>query len=228
MPDYSRGKIYKIVCNETGLIYVGSTCEPTLARRLAKHVGDYKYWKNEKYHFVTSFKIIENNNYDIVLLENCPCENKDDLYKRERHYIETLDCVNKIMVGRSHKEYREDNIEKIKEENKKYREANKELRKEYQKIYYQDNKDKLTQQVKEYREVNKDKVQKSQKQYRDDNKEKMSLYNKKYSEINKEKMKFHYSQPYTCQCGKTFRVAGKARHERSEFHQNYIESLKQN
>ena len=36
MPDYSKGKIYKIVCNVTGLVYVGSTCEPTLARRLAK------------------------------------------------------------------------------------------------------------------------------------------------------------------------------------------------
>ena len=42
MIDYSKGKIYKIVCNNTGLIYIGSTCEPTLARRLAKHVGNYK------------------------------------------------------------------------------------------------------------------------------------------------------------------------------------------
>ncbi len=41
MPDYSKGKIYKIVCNTTGLVYIGSTCEPTLARRLAGHRGAY-------------------------------------------------------------------------------------------------------------------------------------------------------------------------------------------
>ena len=83
MPDYSRGKIYKIVCNETGLIYVGSTCEPTLARRLAKHVGDYKCWKKEKRNFVTSYKILEKQNYDIVLLESCSCESKDELHKEK-------------------------------------------------------------------------------------------------------------------------------------------------
>jgi predicted GIY-YIG superfamily endonuclease len=46
--DYSRGKIYKIVCNITNKIYIGSTCEPTLARRLAWHVQDFKKWKNGK------------------------------------------------------------------------------------------------------------------------------------------------------------------------------------
>ncbi len=52
MPDYKLGKIYKIVCNITGKVYYGSTCEPTLARRLAKHAGNYKRWsqgKNESY-----------------------------------------------------------------------------------------------------------------------------------------------------------------------------------
>ena len=36
MVNYQLGKIYKIVDNTNGNIYIGSTCEPTLARRLAK------------------------------------------------------------------------------------------------------------------------------------------------------------------------------------------------
>ena len=42
MVNYTLSKIYKIECNVTGLVYVGSTCEPTLAKRLTKHVGNYK------------------------------------------------------------------------------------------------------------------------------------------------------------------------------------------
>lgn len=35
MVNYSFAKVYKIVDNTNGNIYVGSTCEPTLARKLA-------------------------------------------------------------------------------------------------------------------------------------------------------------------------------------------------
>jgi hypothetical protein len=130
MKNYQLAKIYKIVSNITNEIYVGSTCEPTLARRLAKHVGCYKHYLKGKFNYITSFKILELGNYSIILIENCPCENKDELHKRERYYIETLDCVNKIIPGRTQKEYRDankdyqkdyynSNIEKIK--NRKYK-----------------------------------------------------------------------------------------------------------
>ena len=36
--NFQEAKIYRIVCNVTGLQYYGATCEPTLARRLSKHV----------------------------------------------------------------------------------------------------------------------------------------------------------------------------------------------
>ena len=70
MVNYQLGKIYKIIDNTNNNIYVGSTCEPTLAHRLAGHVRNYKNWKTGKTNFITSFKIIENQNYCIVLLEN--------------------------------------------------------------------------------------------------------------------------------------------------------------
>jgi hypothetical protein len=56
--DYSKGKIYKIVCNITGLIYIGSTSQ-SLIQRLQDHKSGYKTYLNRKTHYVSSFKIIK-------------------------------------------------------------------------------------------------------------------------------------------------------------------------
>jgi hypothetical protein len=132
MKNYQLAKIYKIVSNITNQIYIGSTCEPTLARRLAKHVGSYKSFLNGKSNYVTSYKIIELGNYDIFLIENCPCENNDELHQHERYYIETLNCVNKIIPNRTQKEW---NIE------------NKDKKYNYDKNYKIQNKDKLIEKI---------------------------------------------------------------------------------
>ena len=122
MPDYQLGKIYKIECNVTGKVYIGSTCEPTLARRLAGHITNYKRYLNGKSNYVTSFKIFENGDYCIVLLEKYPCDTKDELLARERYYTNNIDCVNKIKgqgmlneLGEKEykKQYREKNIDLI-------------------------------------------------------------------------------------------------------------------
>lgn len=59
--------------------YVGSTCEPTLAKRLTKHVSNYKRHLNGAKQYLTSFKVLENENYSIVLIEKFPCDSKDEL-----------------------------------------------------------------------------------------------------------------------------------------------------
>ena len=95
--DYKNGKIYKIVCNTTGLQYIGSTCNPYLSTRLAQHRAVYKrYLQNKKNNFISSFEVLKNENYEIILIENCPCETKDQLHARERFHIENNDCVNMI------------------------------------------------------------------------------------------------------------------------------------
>ena len=42
--DYSLGKIYKIVSNQTDDIYIGSTSQNLLSVRLGKHRDEYKRW----------------------------------------------------------------------------------------------------------------------------------------------------------------------------------------
>ena len=96
MVNYEFAKVYKIVDNTNDNVYIGSTCEPTLARRLASHRRDYKRYLEGKQHFITSYEILKNNNYEIILLEECKdITTKDQLHKRERFYIENNICVNK-------------------------------------------------------------------------------------------------------------------------------------
>ena len=119
MPDYSEAKIYKIVDNTNDNIYIGSTCQK-LSQRLSEHVRHFKQYKEgKKVGYVTSYKIIENEDYDIILIEKYNCKDKEELHKRERFYIEKFECVNKNIPGRTRKE-----------SCKEYREANKELIKE--------------------------------------------------------------------------------------------------
>ena len=89
MVDYSNGKIYRIVCNNTGKVYIGSTTQP-LSKRLVAHRLDYKKYLNGKGKFITSFEIIKNNDYSIILIENVTCNNKEELLKKERIILKTL------------------------------------------------------------------------------------------------------------------------------------------
>ena len=125
MPDYSKGKIYRIVCNNTGDQYIGSTC-CTLSQRLSQHKSEYKkYLNGNKKHIVTSFQIIEKNNYEIVLIEYVNCSDKNELHQRERYYIENNKCVNKYIPLQTDREYYLKNIEKRREQNENYRILNK-------------------------------------------------------------------------------------------------------
>jgi hypothetical protein len=121
MPDYQLGKIYKIECNVTGKVYIGSTCEPTLARRLTKHVGSYRCYLKGTYPYVSSFDILQSGNYDIVLIESYPCNSKDELHARERYHTNNIDCINKIKNQGMYNEIGE------KEYKKQYHEKNKDV-----------------------------------------------------------------------------------------------------
>ena len=152
MVNYHNSKIYKIVCNVTGLNYIGSTTKQYLSQRLDTHKSGYKRFLNGfSTNYVTSFKVLENRNFEIVLLELCNCETKDELHARERHYIETVICVNKNIAGRKPPEYYKeyyinnkehmkqyyiDNIAKIKQ----HYIDNRESLKKYQKERYHKNK----------------------------------------------------------------------------------------
>jgi hypothetical protein len=126
---YQTAKIYKIVGNiDNSKCYIGSTVQP-LYSRMSGHRQKYR-----KQHPITSGQIFDEygvENCSIVLIENFPCDSKEELHKRERYWIETMDCVNKCIPSRTNQEFREDNKEKIREDKRKYRELNKEKIREH-------------------------------------------------------------------------------------------------
>jgi hypothetical protein len=106
MVNFENAKVYRIVCNVTGQQYIGSTTQ-TLAQRLSAHTRAYKSWvSGTRKQPVTSFDILKNGNYDIVLIEEYPCKNTEQLHARERHFIETMPCLNKYVPTRTREEYR--------------------------------------------------------------------------------------------------------------------------
>ena len=55
--NYSQGKIYKIVDNTTDNIYIGSTCQKYIRKRLSEHVYDYKgYLIGERNYRTSAFE----------------------------------------------------------------------------------------------------------------------------------------------------------------------------
>ena len=199
---YSNGKIYSIRSYQTDMIYIGSTCQE-LCNRLSQHRTNYKNYLLKKSRYISSFKLLEYDDYYIELIEEYPCDNKRQLNRREGDIIrQTENCINKCIAGRTNKEYKTDNKDKIKE---------------FQKEYRENNKDK----IKEYRENNKDKI----KEYRENNKDKIKEFQKEYRENNKEIIKDQQTQPYACECGKTIRHYKKSVHFKTAYHLNKIKLI---
>tara|TARA_R110000796_G_C14287263_1_gene403501 strand:- start:46 stop:519 length:474 start_codon:yes stop_codon:yes gene_type:complete len=113
--DFGQGKIYKIIDETNGDVYVGSTVQ-ILWDRFQTH-GMF-----ETYHKIKS-------NCKISLIEEYPCENKRELEEREQYWMNKFNCINKQRAFRDPefhkteaikraKEYYENNREKANERNK--------------------------------------------------------------------------------------------------------------
>ena len=85
MPNYLNGKVYRLLCNDSNLVYYGSTVQE-LGARLKSH----KSKCND-----CSSKILSGaGGLRIELVENYPCQSKAELEARERYYIRHNKCVN--------------------------------------------------------------------------------------------------------------------------------------
>ena len=142
MPDYSKGKIYCIRSFKTDDVYIGSTIQ-TLAERLGKHRNEYKNYLNGKKKYVSSFELLNYDDHYIELITLYPCSCKAELDAEEGQYIREWDCVNKVIPGRTNKQYYIDNRDKKLEYQKQYMIDNRDKIKEKRKQYYIDNRDKI-------------------------------------------------------------------------------------
>lgn len=83
---FQEGKIYKIICDDFDKIYIGSTVQK-LGQRLASHKAKQCCYSKE---------LLTYPNVRIELIEQYPCNSKEELRIREQHHIsENRDiCIN--------------------------------------------------------------------------------------------------------------------------------------
>jgi hypothetical protein len=183
MPNYQNGKVYSIRSHSRpDLVYVGSTTQP-----LSKRFGEHKKPSNK----TSSKQIIDIGDAYIELIENCACENREQLLKREGEIIRSMNCVNTQIAGRTSQEWSHDNKEHLLEYRKQYSQENAEKISENKKKYYQENR--------------KQRLEKA-KQYRQDNRAQIV-----------ERLK----QKFDCECGVQYTYVHILRHFKSKKHQFY-------
>lgn len=191
MVNYQNSKIYKIVCDKTGLVYYGSTVQK-LSDRLSGH-------KRKEGNVGVNQCMTKNMiNPKIYLVEDYPCDRKEQLLMRERYYIENNECCNLCIPGRTRKEYREDNKEYLSEKKKEYTKKNKEKKKEYDSEY-------------------------NQKRYDCSCGASVKIKNKNRHESGGRHKEFKkITEFYDCECGKTIKWGEKSRHFKTKKHQKFI------
>ena len=207
MVNYNKAVIYKIVSKDLDhkYCYIGSTCN--FIKRKSQHKENCN--PNYKKSSLPLYQhIIKNGGwkeFEMVLVQNYPCETKLELHKRERECKEIYnDNLGVKVPTRTRKEYREDNKEKITEKNKQYN---------------RDNKEKIAEQRKNHYQVNKEKIAEKGEQYRKDNKEKITERKANYYQANKDKIAEKRKEKKDCPICKCYiRKDSFSRHIKSKTH----------
>ena len=185
---YEKGKIYKIVDNGYNECYFGSTIQP-LYKRLEHHRSIYKSNGCASALILNKYGV---ETCKIELVENYPCDNREELRAREGYYIQNHDCVNKYIPGGVKADW-----------DKRYYERTKKTRKENMKIYYDEHHDEIKTKGKEYRETHKEEIKER---------------DKKYKETHKEMLNAKKVEPILCECGCYSVRSSIARHRTSKKH----------
>src|SRR5690348_11182527 len=119
-------RIYKIIHNQSDIVYVGST-QNILRQRWQCHKSGYKKFlmdnKNEKslYPYFNEHGI---DNFKIILIEEVEVEDYKERLIKEQEWIDKLTCINKIRAYRTPEEAIEYKNQYVRTE--KYRQSKKE------------------------------------------------------------------------------------------------------
>ena len=224
MNRYENGKIYKItdVCYTT--CYIGSTCE-SLSQRMARHREKYKhYQKTGKKHtnVVLLFDEFGVDNCKIELIEYYPSENKTLLQKREGHYIKTLTCINKRVEGRTQKEYREENKERLTERSREWYENNREYCTERARLKREIFNEEINEQQRQSYYRHQAEINERRREQYDENKEQVNERRRELYIKNKSNLSEKRKEKIECECGSIVRKADMSKHIKTNKHQSFI------
>lgn len=173
VPDCSKSKIYKLSSNTDEHFYIGSACGELRVRLAGRGYDGMSGRKHYKlYQYIKNW-----DEWKIVLIRECPCENRQQMIKEEddeivKHIRNPL-CLNTLVnnpIAINDEDFKEEHYAKQKANHKEYQ--------------------------KQYRHENKDKLKSYHKQYVDNNNEKLKAYKKQYDECHKDELKEYYALRY--------------------------------
>jgi len=201
--DYSKCQIYKIVCKDPKIkdCYVGSTCN--WIRRKSQHKHAVNFESNKGHNEKKAIIIRENggwNNWEMVLIENFPCENDLQARSKEREWLEKLGAtMNSCSPTISQEEkkqyiikYCEEHREELNAKSAKYNAEHREERNAYSAKYREEHREELNAKATKYYEEHREEL------------------NAKCIERSSKKM--------TCACGVEHCVGHKTNHLKSAKH----------
>ena len=188
--NYENGKIYCIRNSVNDEIYVGSTTQ-RLSKRFSKHKSDMKVLTGKLYQEMTN---VGTEHFYIELIENYPCNSKEERNKKEGEYIREMGTLNYQVSGRTRQEYREENREKQRARAKNY---------------YYNNREQELERGRKYKENNAEKIKEKQKNYTEDH---------------KEQTKQRRSEMIECECGALISRGCLTRHKGRTVHQHNLEN----
>ena len=204
--DYSKTYFYKIVCKDTSITdcYVGHTTDFT--KRKSQHKSNSNNQKHKEYYYFV-YQFIRNNgnwdNFEMVLINVECCENGFVARQRERFYKEQLKATLNI-----HRPFvnAEEAIETKMQLNELYKENG----------YWQN-----------YRDKHKEHIKQVKHQNYINKKPEIQAKNQEWYKQNKDSVARRQNEKFICGCGGHFTKVHKQRHERTNKHQKYLQSLKQ-
>lgn len=189
MVNYMNTVIYQIRCKNTDVIdtYVGHTTNKK------SRTNEHKYNcsnENSKSYNVYLYSFIRDNggwdNWELITIEEYPCNLKKEALSRENYYIHhlnsTLNQLSPVLDLENIKQYNKRKSEKMKEQTKiklekkkeeriRYLEENAELIKQHKyninREYVQKNREKINKNMREYNKKNNEKIKETlRKSYR--------------------------------------------------------------
>jgi len=210
--------IYKIYCPTGDLtkVYYGSTFRD-INVRFKSHLREYKQWKDDKYHFITSFSLFDEYGYDncvIELIETIDTDDKQQLIDKESEYIRNNQCVNKYIPNRTKEMYREEHRDHLLEVQREYWNTNKEKLNELRRIVREENKVAVNEKKRLDRLNNSEHHKELDKQNYIRNREAKLARAKLTAEKNKEKLQ----SLVECECGSFVKFAGISTHKKTKAH----------
>ena len=162
-----------------------------LSKRKSKHYEELgKYPERKVYKHLNQ---IGWDNVDIILIENFECKNKEELHRRERHWIDELKSELNTNLP----------IQSIEE------------RKEYLRYKDKERYNKADGNRKEY-------CKNFKKQHYEENKELYKTRDKAYYEKNKASIKLQKTTKSVCVCGSTVSNGNMSAHKKTKKHIAYI------